>query len=110
MANEAAQLTDREREKLQRQQYELESIKRNLLDKERKLSMKERELDMLTQKAESKIREGERAMDCAKMLEIKYNERMKELQNQMASLTTREKKMAEEKIELSRERCVAFKN
>lgn len=58
------------------------------------------------QKAESKIRDGEKTMDCAKMLEIKYNERMKDLQKQMASLTARERKMAEEKIELSRERCV----
>lgn len=91
---------------MQRQQYELESIKRNLLDKERKLTLKERELDSLMQKAESKIRDGERAMDTAKMLEIKYNERMKDLQNQMASLTSRERKLAEEKIELSKERCV----
>lgn len=104
MAKEAAELTDREREKLQRQQYELESLKRNVLDKERKLVLKERELDMLMQKAEAKIHESEKAMDNAKMLEIKYNERMRELQNQMMSLSNREKKLAEEKIELSRER------
>lgn len=108
MAKEAAELTDREREKLQRQQYELESLKRNLLDKERKLALKERELDLLMQKAETKIRDGDKAMDNAKLLEIKYNERTKDLQNQMMSLTNRERKLTEEKIELSRERCDTF--
>lgn len=89
---------------MQRQQYELASIKRNLLDKEKKITLKERELDVLVQEAETKIRESERAMDSAKMLEIKYNERVKDLQNQMASLASREKKLTEEKIDLSRER------
>lgn len=59
---------------------------------------------MLAQKSEAKIRESEKAMDSAKLLEIKYNERMRELQNQMVSLTNRERKLTEEKIELSRER------
>lgn len=108
MAKEAAELTDREREKLQRQQYELESLKRNLLDKERKLMLKEKELDLLMQKAETKIRDSDKAMDNAKLLEIKCNERTKDLQNQMVSLTSRERKLAEEKIELSRERFDSF--
>lgn len=69
------------------------------------MALKERELDMLALKADGKIREGEKAMDSAKMLEIKYNERMKDLQNQIMSLSNRERKLAEEKIELSRERC-----
>lgn len=104
VAKEAAELTDKERENLLQKQHGLEVMKRSLHDREQKLSLKERELHTLSQQAENRIRESQKAMDDAKMLEIKYNERLKDIQNQLVSLTNRERKLAEEKIALSKER------
>lgn len=104
VAKEAAELTDKERENLHRKQYELEMMKRNFLDREQKLSLKEKELEGLSQEAQRKIKGGEKALSIAKELEIKYTDRLRDLQNQMLSLTNREKKLTEEKISLSKER------
>lgn len=97
-------MTDQERDQLYRQQAELESFKRTLIDRERKLEQKERELSMLLQTTERKTRENERALAEARALEENYNERLKSIQKQLFSLTTREKKLNEQKIALSKER------
>lgn len=109
VAKEAAELTDRERKNLHRQQSEIESLKRNLLDKEEKLMLKENELHELFATAERKGRDGERALAEAKLLEAKFNARLKDIQGQLISLTNREKKLVEEKIAVSKER-VALHN
>lgn len=104
VAKEAAERTDRERENLLQQQYEMEMLKRNLADQEKKLLLKEKDLQTVTRSAEYKIKESEKALDEAKTLEIKYNERLRDIQHQLVSLTNRERKLAEEKIVLSKER------
>ncbi|KAF2887920.1 hypothetical protein ILUMI_18253 [Ignelater luminosus] len=104
VAKEATELTDREREALHRQQSEAEILKRNLLDKEHKLALKENELHEMLKNAERKMQDGEKAIREAKTLEAKYNTRLKDIQGQLMSLMNREKKLAEEKISLSKER------
>lgn len=79
-------------------------MKRSLLDREHKLAMKEKELEMLTQIAEKKSKDGEQAIVQANATQRDYNERLKDIQNQLVSLTNREKRLAEEKIALSKER------
>lgn len=81
-------------------------LKRSLIDREQKLLLKEKELHTLARSAEYKIKESQRALDDAKVLEIRYNERLKDIQNQLVSLTSREKKLTEDKIAISKERQV----
>ncbi|KAL3275778.1 hypothetical protein HHI36_020523 [Cryptolaemus montrouzieri] len=104
VAKEAAEMTDRERETLQRQICEVESLKRTLQDKERKLNSREIDLARLSQIAEEKSQEGEKALQEAGLIEMRFNERMKQLQFQLLQLSNREKKITEEKISLSKER------
>ncbi|KAK9887647.1 hypothetical protein WA026_023726 [Henosepilachna vigintioctopunctata] len=104
VAREAAEMTDREREALQKQLCEVESRKRNLQDRERKLASREIELTRLVQAAEAKSQEGEKALEESKIIEMRCNDRMKQLQFQLTQLSNREKKITEEKIALSKER------
>ncbi|KAI4471527.1 fas-binding factor 1 [Holotrichia oblita] len=104
VAQKAAELTDIERKNLQRMQCDVETMKRSLLDREHKLAMKEKDLEMLTQIAEKKSKDGEQAIVQANATQRDYNERLKDIQNQLVSLTNREKRLAEEKIALSKER------
>lgn len=104
VAREATELTDRERENLCRQQCEIEMLKRTLQDRESKLNSKEMELDKLFRVSDQKYRDGEKALNEAKLTEHKYNERLRDIQKQLVSLTAREKKLTEEKISLSKER------
>ncbi|XP_044745216.1 fas-binding factor 1 [Coccinella septempunctata] len=104
VAKEAAEMTDREREMLQRRILEVESLKRVLKDKERKLTSKEDELSEMLELSERKYQEGERALRDAKMTEAKCNEKMRLLQSQLLQLSAREKKISEEQIALSKER------
>lgn len=104
VAQKAAELTDVERKNLQRVQCDVETLKRTLLDREHKLAMKEKELETLMAIAERKSKDGEQAIVQANATQRDYNERLKDIQNQLVSLTTREKRLAEEKISLSKER------
>lgn len=54
--------------------------------------------------SEQKYLEGERALKDAKTTESKCNERMRLLQTQLLQLSSREKKISEEQIALSKER------
>lgn len=109
VAREAAEMADKERAQLQRQQVEVESFKRNLIDRERKLEQRELDVGKAMQSVERKSRDGDRALAEAKQLEANYNERLRTIQSQLVHLTSREKKLAEEKIALSKER-VALNN
>ncbi|KRT86084.1 hypothetical protein AMK59_1062, partial [Oryctes borbonicus] len=104
VAQKAAELTDIERKNLQRVQCEVETLKRSLLDREHKLSLKEKELEVMMQIADKRSKDGEQAIVQANATQRDYNERLKDIQNQLVSLTMREKKLAEEKIGLSKER------
>ncbi|RZC39276.1 fas-binding factor 1, partial [Asbolus verrucosus] len=104
IAKEATEMADKEREHLHREKCEVERLKRFLLDQERKLSLREVEVENSMRVAEQKISEGEKAISESKTIENKYNERLKDLQNQLVLLSNREKKLAEEKISLSKER------
>ncbi|GJQ79018.1 hypothetical protein Trydic_g179 [Trypoxylus dichotomus] len=106
VAQKAAELTDIERKNLQRVQCEVETLKRSLLDREHKLALKEKELEVMMQIAEKKSKDGEQAIVQANATQRDYNERLKDIQNQLVSLTMREKKLAEEKISLSKERIM----
>ncbi|XP_045462068.1 inner centromere protein A [Harmonia axyridis] len=104
VAKDAAEMTDRERDTLQRRILEFESLKRVIKDKERKLVSKEEELSELIYVSEQKYKNGERALKDAKMTEAKCNEKMRILQDQLLQLSSREKKVSEEQIALSKER------
>lgn len=104
VAKDATEMADKEREQLQRQQIEIETFKRNLIDRERKLEQREIELSKAIRNADKKYKDGERALAEAKNLESNYNDRLRLIQNQLVHLTNREKKLAEEKIALSKER------
>ncbi|GLV46583.1 twitchy [Carabus blaptoides fortunei] len=104
IAKEAAELTDKERENLCKQQCEVEILKRSYMNRETKLSTKQLELEKLFKEADEKYREGERSLTEAKVLEHKYTDQLKDIQTQLASLATREKKLAEEKIIISKNR------
>lgn len=109
IAKETAEMAEKDREQLYRQQLDAESLKRSLIDRGRKLEQKEIELTVALESAEKKAREGELAIAEAKSLETNYNERLRAIQNQLLHLTNREKRLAEEKIALSKER-LAFNN
>lgn len=104
IAKEATEMADKERENLHKERCEIEKVKRSLQDQERKLSLRETEVENLMKEAERKKNEGEKAIFESKSIENKYNERLKDLQNQLVMLSSREKKIAEEKIALSKER------
>lgn len=104
VAQKAAELTDAERRNLQRAQCEVETLKRTLQDRERKLAIREKELESLMEIAEKKSRDGEQAIVRANATQRDYNERLKDIQNQLVCLSNREKKLAEEKVSLSKER------
>ncbi|CAH0546499.1 unnamed protein product [Brassicogethes aeneus] len=108
VAKESAEMTDRERDNLQRQQIEVEKLKRSLTQKENKLKEKEDELRQLSYEAERRSEEAEKAIRESKNVEAKFKDRMKDLQVQLFSLSTREKKLSEEKIALSRERLSLY--
>lgn len=104
VAKEATELTDNEREKLCRKQCELEILKRSLVDRERKLQMKEHEIENVAKMAEQKYRDGEKALLEARTIENRCSDRLKDIQRHSSSLAIREKKLAEDKIALSKER------
>lgn len=108
---EAKHLSDRlnqERSLLQRQKSEIQALKHNMADRERELEDKEVELEFLMQDAQKKLKEDKHVLAEAKRMETLYKERMKELQGQWALLSGREKKLAEEKMLLSKERLALY--
>ncbi|CAG9833786.1 unnamed protein product [Diabrotica balteata] len=109
--SEAKNLTDRlnqERNLLQRQKCEMAALKQNLTERERELEDKEAELEFLMQDSHKKLKEDKQVLVEAKRMETTYKEKLKELQTQWALLCSREKKLAEEKILLSRERLALY--
>ncbi|XP_071050187.1 fas-binding factor 1 homolog [Onthophagus taurus] len=104
VAKEAAEMTDRERDVLYKQQAELESLKRVVIDREKKVSFKEKDLEGKIKETLRKSIEGEKAIEDAKTLERNVNNRMREIQMQLNALAGREKKLADEKIAMSKER------
>lgn len=104
VAKEVTEMTDIEREKLRTEKCDIEKIKRTLQDQERKLHLKERELDQIIYESRIKMEDGEKAIEEARTMESKYNDRLRDLQKQLIVLSNREKKLAEEKIMLSKER------
>lgn len=109
-AKEATMQTDEERKSLYRQQAEAETLRRNLNDKEQKLNFREAELQSVIKNIERKALDGEHALNEAKTLQTKYNERLKDIQRQLTSLAGRERKLNEEKIILSKERLALQSN
>ncbi|XP_028134917.1 fas-binding factor 1-like [Diabrotica virgifera virgifera] len=109
--SEAKNLTERlnqERNLLQRQKFEMTALKQNLTERERELEDKEAELEFLMQDSQKKLKEDKQVLMEAKRMETTYKEKLKELQTQWALLCSREKKLAEEKILLSRERLALY--
>ncbi|KAJ8941285.1 hypothetical protein NQ318_016950, partial [Aromia moschata] len=79
-------------------------LKRSLDDREALLENRETELEYLTQNAQRKINEEKKNYKRRE----KYKDRLQELQNQWMSLSVREKKLAEEKVLLSKERLTLY--
>nr|XP_023014910.1 fas-binding factor 1-like [Leptinotarsa decemlineata] len=108
VTKELTEKVNQEREALFRQKSELETARRNLADRERELTEKETELDLLVQETNRKLKENRKLLTNAKRVENIYNERLQELQNQWVSISNREKKLSEEKIQLSKERLALY--
>lgn len=107
----AKELTDKitaERNDLYRQKSEMETFKKKVDDREKELDEKEVELEGLMQEAQKKLRQDKRMLTEAKMMESIYKERLQELQQLRALVTKREKKLAEEKVVLSKERLALY--
>lgn len=104
VAKELTEKVHLERSYLNRQKIELETLKRNLTERERELDDKQVELEFLVQDTQRKLKDDKRVLTEAKMMENMYKERLQELQQQWTSITNREKKLAEEKVFLSKER------
>nr|CAH7725765.1 unnamed protein product [Callosobruchus chinensis] len=107
-AKELTEKVNNERTQLQRQRNELDSLKRNLVERDREIEEKEIELEFLVQDAQTKLKEDKKVLIEAKRMESLYKERLLELQSQAALLSSREKKLAEEKVLLSRERVALY--
>ncbi|KAG5896351.1 hypothetical protein JTB14_005829 [Gonioctena quinquepunctata] len=108
VTKELTEKVSQERESLYRQKTELESLRRILTEKERELAEKEADLDFLTRDTNGKLKENQKVLAEAKRMENIYKERLQELQNQWVSISSREKKLAEEKIQLSKERLALY--
>ncbi|XP_057652983.1 fas-binding factor 1-like [Diorhabda carinulata] len=99
---------NRERALLQREKIELNALKQNLMERERELEDKESEMEFLVQDTQKKLKEDKQVLSEAKRMEATYKEKLKELQAQWVLLSNREKKLAEDKILLSRERLALY--
>ncbi|XP_050301489.1 fas-binding factor 1 isoform X2 [Anthonomus grandis grandis] len=105
--NVAKELTEKlnmERNSVLRQKSELESLRQQLLEKERNLIEREEYLELNRQSMQQKSLEDKRLVQETKFLENRYKEKLQELQSQAMSLSNREKKLAEEKLLVSKER------
>ncbi|XP_065160889.1 myosin-1 [Atheta coriaria] len=110
VAKEAAEMTDRERENLIKQIREIETLKRTLLDKESRLKNRERDLDVAMEHANRKNLLGEKALEDARIIQMNYNDKLREMQAQISSMNMRERKLAEDKIAISKERLTLHSN
>ncbi|KAL1516994.1 hypothetical protein ABEB36_000817 [Hypothenemus hampei] len=108
VAKELTEKLNVERNFLQRQKIELDSLRNKLIEKERDLIAREDNFEEMKQHFERKTNENIRTAKEVKHLENKYKEKLQELQIQAASLVSREKKLAEEKLALSRERLSTY--
>ncbi|XP_076272756.1 uncharacterized protein LOC143204166 [Rhynchophorus ferrugineus] len=104
VAKELTEKLNRERETVHRQKVELENFRRRLVEKERDLSDREEELEDLRREINQRIIDDRKMTQEAKFLEAKYKEKLIELQEKTTSLSNREKKLAEEKLLISKER------
>lgn len=108
VAKELTEKVNAERSHLFRQKKEVEALGRNFAEREKDLNDKETELECLMQEAQRKLKEDKRVLTEAKMMENMYKERLQELQHHWASVTSKEKKLAEEKVLLSKERLSLY--
>lgn len=104
VAKELTEKVSQERNYLHRQKIELENMRRNMNEREKELDDKEVELECLMKDTQQKLKDDKRVLTEARMMENMYKERLQELQHQWTSVATREKKLAEEKVLLSKER------
>ncbi|XP_044736955.1 uncharacterized protein PFB0765w [Chrysoperla carnea] len=103
-AQNAIELATEERNKLAEERRQIEIERQSLQSTERRLLKREDDLNNMLKQCERKKDEAAQMLNESKMLEMKYNEQHKSLQNQMASLRLREKKLAEDKVLISKER------
>lgn len=108
VAKELTEKVHQERNYLNRQKAELETLKRNIMERERELDDKQVELEFLVQDTQRKLKDDKRVLSEAKIMENMYKERLQELQQQWTSITNRERKLAEEKVLLSKERLALY--
>ncbi|XP_066249806.1 fas-binding factor 1 [Euwallacea similis] len=108
VARELTEKLNLERSFVQKQKIDLETFRNKLMEKERDLIEREETLEDSRRVLQHKSNEDKRLTQEAKYLENRYKEKLQELQAQAMSLANREKKMAEEKILLSKERLVLY--
>ncbi|XP_030766192.1 interaptin-like [Sitophilus oryzae] len=108
VAKELTEQLTRERNLVQRQKVDLENFRRRLVEKEVELTEREEEMEEVRREMRQKIVEDRRISQEARVLEARYKEKLSELQEQTLSLSGREKKLAEEKIQISKERLALY--
>lgn len=108
VAKELTEKVTAERNDLFRQKNEVEAMRRRLDEREKIVDDKEVELESLMQEAQKKLKLDKRMLTEAKTMENIYKERLQELQQIRASVIQREKKLAEEKVLLSKERLTLY--
>ncbi|CAG9761485.1 unnamed protein product [Ceutorhynchus assimilis] len=108
VAKELTEKLNLERSFVQRQKVELDSFRNKLMEKERELLEKEETLEEVKRTVQQKTNEDRRVIQETRHLEIRYKEKLSELQKQAISLSNREKKLAEEKLLISKERLTLY--
>jgi len=79
-----------------------------LLEKEKQLLDREEQVEETRRELEQHKERDRRMVQEARHLEQRYKDRLMELQAQASSLTEREKKLAEEKLLISKERLALY--
>lgn len=108
VAKELSQKVARERDYLFKQKKDVEDLQRNLSERETELSEKETELEYFMKEAKKKLDQDKTVLTETRMMENIYKERLHELKILQASIANREKKLAEEKVQLSKERLSLY--
>ncbi|CAL7946036.1 unnamed protein product [Xylocopa violacea] len=107
-AQEVTAAANLEKLEWQKRNDEFNLHKQVLIDKENSLILRAKELENLTQSALIKKEEGIRALKNAKHLENQNKEKFNELQLQIQALIEREKKVANEKYNITKDKMVSL--
>ncbi|CAG9793979.1 unnamed protein product [Diatraea saccharalis] len=91
-------------EEVSEERLKINLEKQQIHMEEQRVMAKSRDLDMLAKAAIEKQSQADKKYSEAELMQAKYEERIRRIQEHVISLNTREKQIAKEKVALSRER------